>query len=223
MLRVKIQIAEDKLARLNQRLQADVDSDAEALPSDSDKVTKDEKGEKDSIKTTDDDGVKTADDDKDGDGKDDADEKDGDDKDGDEKEGHDGHKTEGGEKPGENKPAPKPEPKPEPKPAETKPLEPKPAETKPGKKRQATTTKSVEVFVPCTKSGMTVTTLQVTSTITSEGGSVEGVDSFGQDDINAAKPIIVTEVSTVKKDGSSAAGLALAAVAAVVSVASMML
>jgi len=193
VLKIKIDIAEDKLERLNARLAAEVDEDAEALDASSEKVTKDEKGEKDSIATTDP-----------------ATESDSDEKTEEKTEETDGDDTE--------KTAEKTADKPADKPAE-KPAE---ATAKPAtKKRQAKTLK-VEVWVPTSKGGITLTTLQVTNTVQSEGGTVESVDTFGQEEIDLAKPIVATEKATTDKAASSAAALTLAAVAALMSVVTML-
>jgi hypothetical protein len=210
VLKIKIDIAEDKLERLNARLAAEVDEDAEALDASSEKVTKDEKGEKDSIATTD---PATESDEK-------TEEK-TEETDGDDTEKTDGDAEKTAEKTAD-KPADKPAEKPADKPAEKPADKPAEATAKPAtKKRQAKTLK-VEVWVPTSKGGITLTTLQVTNTVQSEGGTVESVDTFGQEEIDLAKPIVATEKATTDKAASSAAALTLAAVAALMSVVTML-
>jgi hypothetical protein len=198
VLKIKCDISEDKLERLNARLAAEVDEEAEALDASSEKVTKDEKGEKDSIATTD---PATESDEK-------TEEKT------EETDGDDTEKTDGDAEKTAEKTADKPADKPAEKPAE--------ATAKPQtKKRQAKTLK-VEVWVPTSKGGITLTTLQVTNTVQSEGGAVESVDTFGQEEIDLAKPIVATEKAATDKAASSAAALTLAAVAALMSVVTML-
>ncbi len=98
----------------------------------------------------------------------------------------------------------------------------KPAEKT--KKRQATKV-TVELFVGTTGKDQSLTQVELSDTVTAEGATVKNVDVFDQTDVDAAKPVEIPAPKPVVVDPkvNGAAGLSLAAVAVVLSLAQFFL
>jgi hypothetical protein len=102
----------------------------------------------------------------------------------------------------------------------------KPAEKPAEKKKRQSTKVTIEVFAGTTGNDQALMQVELSDTVTAEGATVKNVDVFDQTDVDAAKPVEIPAPKPVVVDpkvNNGAAGLSLAAVAVVVSLAQFFL